>query len=82
MASNRERHTRDMSFRVRFGPNAPTTIAAKDVLTDKDSYDFLPGGVLKIHMADNGRTVYLSPDMWNIVDTADGHEPGGPRSAD
>jgi hypothetical protein len=73
------RHTRGMSFRVRYSPNAPTTIAAKDVLTDNDTYDFLPGGVLKIHTADNGWTFYLSPDMWNVVDTANGHEPGGPR---
>ena len=73
------RHTRGMSFRVRYSPNAPTTIAAKDVLTDDDTYDFLPGGVLKIHTADNGWTFYLSPDMWNVVDTANGHEPGGPR---
>ena len=50
------RHTRGMSFRVRYSPNAPTTIAAKDVLTDDDTYDFLPGGVLKIHTADNGWT--------------------------
>ena len=73
------RHTRGMSFRVRYSPNAPTTIAAKDVLTDDDIYDFLPGGVLKIHTVDDGWTFYLSPDMWNVVDTANGHEPGGPR---
>ena len=57
----------------------PTKIAAKHILTDDDTYDFLPGGVLKIHTSDDGSTFYLSPDTWNIVDTANGHEPGGPR---
>jgi hypothetical protein len=45
-----------MSFRVRYIPNAPTKIAAKHILTDDDTYDFLPGGVLKIHTADDGWT--------------------------
>ncbi len=55
----------------------------QDEYGDEDVYDFLDGGVLKVHSDTRfqpaGTAVYYSPGKWNLVGAGDGHDPGAPR---
>jgi hypothetical protein len=62
-----------MTFHVSFtDPEAPDQNYAKE-----DVYEFLEGGVLAIHRADNTlMDEYFAPHAWEYVSSASGHRPG------
>jgi hypothetical protein len=65
-----------MAFRVHWGTeDAPITC------DDKDTYVFMPGGVLAVHMRSikPQSTEYYAPGFWRQVSADPDHNPGGPK---
>jgi hypothetical protein len=55
----------------------------QDEYGDEDIYDFLHGGVLKVHSDTRfqpaGTAVYYAPGKWDLVGAGEGHDPGAPK---
>jgi len=56
----------------------------EDQYGDEDIYDFLHGGVLKVHSDTRfatvgGTAVYYAPGKWDLVGAGEGHDPGAPK---
>lgn len=62
-----------MAFAVKLND---LTMAGKE-LSDDDSFEFLPDGILKV--TEGVKVTYYGPGSWQLVQTLNDHRPGSRR---